>query len=69
MYDFWRPKVYACGRTIILGGEDRRQSTNYVSLGYGTILTIDACGHSLKDLPQPNTPNTVEYGITCTLIA
>ena len=27
---FLGQKYYACGRTIILGGEDRRQSTNYV---------------------------------------
>ena len=27
-------KKHACGRTIILGGEDRRQSTNYVLSGY-----------------------------------
>ena len=31
---FGGQKYYACERTIILGGEDRRQSTNYVLSGY-----------------------------------
>jgi hypothetical protein len=33
-YDNWRPKKYACGRTIILGGEDRQKSINYVLFRY-----------------------------------